>query len=436
GVWPSVGYLHLSCVNSQWHRLALSSVTKLKVENLWLTDRNSDASKWINSVNGWFGRYHGEHQRCFLESITLRIGLMRTNVPSIMDNIVDYCRFISLNLSCNFLGTEGARVIIQRLVMDEGRNTLASLNLSNNKIEDGAIVDLANALITNTSLHTLNLSMNYFSTRGITALFDTLAQHNQSLTDLNIEGMPINEAAASIANALRSNVASLSRPDCALTTLEINNNNLEDEGLFELCKLFRHNSSLTRLSMRSNNLTFCGVSHLCHALSFSNVQLRELDLSNNPLSSNAALYLGYLFDHCPNKTLQICRLRFCQIDGNGCQVISQALRSNTSLTYLDLNGNNIKPEGCRELATLISANQTLKTLKLGNNSIGNQGATYLAASLKDNKTLTSLDLENNDITICGAHQIIEALKVNDTLHDINLWVCNVPRNLRLFLKKS
>lgn len=47
-----------------------------------------------------------------------------------------------------------------------------------------------------------------------------------------------------------------------------------------------------------------------------------------------------------------CRLRDCNITGEGCVTLSKALRSNTHLKELDLKGNDLGEQGAKQLSDI------------------------------------------------------------------------------------
>ncbi|KAG0337115.1 hypothetical protein BG000_005814 [Podila horticola] len=69
---------------------------------------------------------------------------------------------------------------------------------------------------------------------------------------------------------------------------------------------------------------------------------------------------------------------------------------------------------------VLKTNSTLTTLNLGMNSIGDNGGLALAETLKINSTLTTLDLESNSIEDNGAQVLSDALKTNSTLTALKL----------------
>jgi Ran GTPase-activating protein (RanGAP) involved in mRNA processing and transport len=76
----------------------------------------------------------------------------------------------------------------------------------------------------------------------------------------------------------------------------------------------------------------------------------------------------------------------------------EGLKTNTTLTTLDLHGNDITEEGAKALAEMLQTKMTLTTLYLNNNNIKDEGAKALAEALQLHNTLTTLYLVRNQIT--------------------------------------
>ncbi|KAF9536368.1 hypothetical protein EC957_011235, partial [Mortierella hygrophila] len=108
------------------------------------------------------------------------------------------------------------------------------------------------------------------------------------------------------------------------------------------------------------------------------------------------------------------------VGSNGVQALSEALKTNKTLTTLDLAYNSIGPNGAQVLSEALKTNRTLINLDLSSNSIGSDGAKALAEALKTNKTLTTLDLAYNSIGLFGVQVLSEALKTNRTLINLDL----------------
>ena len=72
--------------------------------------------------------------------------------------------------------------------------------------------------------------------------------------------------------------------------------------------------------------------------------------------------------------------------------MSDSLKSNSTLTTLELDSTAIDDLGACMLSDSLKSNSSLTTLTLSNNPIDDLGFSALSDSLKSNSTLTKLDL--------------------------------------------
>jgi hypothetical protein len=117
----------------------------------------------------------------------------------------------------------------------------------------------------------------------------------------------------------------------------------------------------------------------------------------------------------PEGVLKLTRLKTEDI-----QDLAEALKTNKTITTLDLSHNTIDDEGARALADALKTNTTISTLDLRDNDIGDQGARTLSDALKTNTTISTLDLSDNDIGDQGARALSDALKINTTISTLDL----------------
>ena len=78
----------------------------------------------------------------------------------------------------------------------------------------------------------------------------------------------------------------------------------------------------------------------------------------------------------------------------GVAVVS-ALERNTTLTTLELNGNDLGKGFGVAVASALERNTTLTTLELGINRLGEVSGVAIAGALEKNTTLTKMDLDKN-----------------------------------------
>eukprot|EP00747_Dinoflagellata_sp_TGD_P169159 gnl/TRDRNA2_/TRDRNA2_197396_c0_seq1.p1 gnl/TRDRNA2_/TRDRNA2_197396_c0~~gnl/TRDRNA2_/TRDRNA2_197396_c0_seq1.p1 ORF type:complete len:264 (+),score=31.36 gnl/TRDRNA2_/TRDRNA2_197396_c0_seq1:83-874(+) len=168
-----------------------------------------------------------------------------------------------------------------------------------------------------------------------------------------------------MAAARFENAVALLLHDASVTTLDLGNSQLRDEGAQRLAVALERNASLTTLHLRINRVGDKGVEMLAAALEH-HASLMTLDLFYN------------------------------EIGDHGAESLAKVLEVSTSLTILHLGGNRIGDLGAEHLAAALEHNTSLTTLHLGSNRIGDKGAERLAAALEHNTSVTTLDLDGND----------------------------------------
>jgi Ran GTPase-activating protein (RanGAP) involved in mRNA processing and transport len=148
-----------------------------------------------------------------------------------------------------------------------------------------------------------------------------------------------------------------------------------------------------------------------HYISLSNIiKLMDPLEARDRLEQNDATVAMLNFWHPP-------------IGPGGAAIIAQALRDNTVLTHLYLNGNMIGVEGALAIADALRTNTVLTHLYLGDgNAIRDEGAIAIADALGDNprSALTELDLGENLIEFDGASAMADILERNVPLTTLYL----------------
>ncbi len=192
-----------------------------------------------------------------------------------------------------------------------------------------------------------------------------------------------------------------------LTELDLNNNNITDQGVSHLCDALKDvNCKLTEVNLNGNNITDQGVSHLCDALKDKNCKLTELNLADNKITDQGA---SHLCDALKDVNCKLTELNLAdnKITDQGVSHLCDALKDiNCKLTELNLDGNNntcITDQGVSHLCdALKNVNCKLTKLYLACNNITDQGVSHLCDALKSvNCKLTVLNLSYNNITNQG-----------------------------------
>ncbi|XP_076136096.1 NACHT, LRR and PYD domains-containing protein 3-like [Alosa pseudoharengus] len=102
---------------------------------------------------------------------------------------------------------------------------------------------------------------------------------------------------------------------------------------------------------------------LSSALKSGNSQLKELDLSSNPLRDSGVRLLSVGLEHT-KCSLEILRLAYCKLTDQSCEIVAAVLQSPNSLQQLDLSENDLGDLGIQLLSKgLSSSNCKIHTLR-------------------------------------------------------------------------
>jgi hypothetical protein len=143
------------------------------------------------------------------------------------------------------------------------------------------------------------------------------------------------------------------------------------------------------------------------------------DLSGKMDGNAGALILSNMLRS--NTTITKLYLSNNGIGDSGVLYLVEALQHNTSISQLHLDSNSIGDQGAKALFNFLKDNKRITTLSIHSNFLGDAGALVIADCLKENTTLTTLYLSNNSISNKGALAIADALRVNSKLTHLYLF---------------
>jgi len=129
--------------------------------------------------------------------------------------------------------------------------------------------------------------------------------------------------------------------------------------------------------------------------------------------------------------------KFLEYDPLRCYYFRVVLAKKYGVNFADsrvtLDGKNIRDEDLQNIGEALKANNTLTWLNLDRNNITDVQS--IGDVLKTNKTLKSLSLHNNNITDdSGIQSIIDGLKTNNTLNTLSLFDNQLSYNMKRQLK--
>lgn len=180
--------------------------------------------------------------------------------------------------------------------------------------------------------------------------------------------------------------------NACLRTLNISWNNIGDEGVNAISDALMANTTLESLNLGWNRITTTGRRNICcmtgpppatppgwaHRVALS---LSSIFIGVKKLAEVLKSY---------NNTLSSLYLQHNAITPEGAIALAEALRVNTNLTLLNLEHNLIGNDGACALGN--THNISLTALDVGWNAIGDKGACTIAEALKTNTSISLLNL--------------------------------------------
>ena len=215
-----------------------------------------------------------------------------------------------------------------------------------------------------------------------------------------------------------------------LEILELNLNDIGDEGALALAHSIESCISLHTLNLSSNSIGNDGAMAIVEAIVSKHDKNFNLYLWNNDITKYGA---DALFQIKENINMNSLTIDGRNIGSSGVAAAvanlkdegKDALNDFGNLLTLNLSCNSIGDIGAKKLAGAlkICSHIKLTSLNLSSNSIGSDGAKALADVLKHCTVLGTLDISDNDIRVAGVKALAGALKNCMDLHTLNI-ACN------------
>ena len=301
----------------------------------------------------------------------------------------------SLDLSSNGIGDSGAKALSDVLLVNA---TLTKLHLGWSKIGAKGTQYICEALARNNTLTSLDFSWNEIGGAGA-LFFSEALQSNKALNDLNLNFIQADERGAiCLFDALKHNTTLSTMDLSGLGAVVWSSQKFTRVPFYQLSDALKVNTTLSCLRLGQCGIRSHSDSQLFFTSLMDNKTLKELDL-NKPsarfkmppefLANNTALtHLNLSSSLCEdlsalasffealtvNSTLTTLKLReFQVVDSNGsvstigdseCELISETLKVNTTLTELDLSVNSIDEVGIKCIMEALKVNNSLKLLDL------------------------------------------------------------------------
>ncbi|XP_073098189.1 leucine-rich repeat-containing protein 74A isoform X2 [Manis javanica] len=269
--------------------------------------------------------------------------------------------------ACKLVGVVPASSFIQNMEK-------SYMNLNHRGLGPNGTKAIAIALVSNMTVHTLELADNCIMEEGVLSLVEML-QENYYLQEMNISDNNLGLKEAHIISEF------LQRNTSSLLTLQLAGNNFKDES----AELFSQALSI-------------------------NYRIKTLDLSHNQFSDKGGEHLGQMLGF--NVGLKSLNLSWNHFHIRGAEALCSGLRANGTLKKLDLSMNGFGNKGAAALGEVLRLNNTLAYLDLSNNDISNEGVSKISRGLEFNEHLRVLKLFLNPLSMDGALLLILAIKRN------------------------
>jgi Ran GTPase-activating protein (RanGAP) involved in mRNA processing and transport len=326
---------------------------------------------------------------------------------------------LDLNLSVNEIGNEGVIAIANSLReddMEHGHCYLKRLSLEWSQITDEGASHLAKCLEKNSKLTYLNIAHNKIGSQGAVQLANTF-KINFTLKEVFFHDNNMDDEGA------KAFSLALEQKNCHIETFTWDKNTLlTSKGEFKLSHVFQYRESLkTWLSDLEDNLrqdqcpsvnwwslpnnvratiTDLEVSFLVHTLGKYNPErLQSIWLAGQHISDESIVQLCRIY-LAENPSLQRFYLKNVNLESAGINAISQALCTNSNLRVLSISNCGLTAlAGAGVLAIALKHNSTIQRINLQGNDIGDEGFRMLWDAIRrPHPSIISLNVSNNQLT--------------------------------------
>eukprot|EP00935_MAST-01C_sp_MAST-1C-sp1_P000186 g186.t1 len=306
---------------------------------------------------------------------------------------------IEVVLRNDYLGVGGA-IIVGAWISHRDNGAMVKFDVSNNDIRAGGGKALGDALKDNQVLQELNIASNKLN-----------LQDNTKFSDTDMSGV------IAISNAIPTMGA--------LATITFGDTFDHDkDGTVTL------STSMTEADFSSKNLGPSGAVHIVAAFFPKCQVMTKLDISSN---------------YKPEEGLTLRAQGYSNKSAEFIKPIAEMLKTNTTVTELNVSSNWLNAEAGRVLSDAISANRALTTLNMSANKLTrgklkanphtsdsywvSQDSSYesdmsgviaLADGIKNNGALVKFDISSNCLCEKGTKALAEALKGNQIMSELNI----------------
>uniref|UniRef100_A0A2K5UP14 NLR family pyrin domain containing 14 n=1 Tax=Macaca fascicularis TaxID=9541 RepID=A0A2K5UP14_MACFA len=301
------------------------------------------------------------HPNCKLQKLLLKCITFPDGCQDISTSLIHNQNLMHLDLKGSDIGDNGVKSLCEALKHPECK--LQTLSLESCGLTEAGCEDLSLALISNKKLTHLCLADNVLGDGGVKLMSDALQHAQCTLQSLVLRHCHFTSLSSEyLSTSLLHNKS--------LTHLDLGSNWLQDNGMKLLCDVFRHPScNLQDLELMGCVLTNACCQDLASVIVY-NPNLRSLDLGNNNLQDDGMKILCDALRY-PNCNIQRLGLEYCGLTSLCCQDLSSALICNQRLIKMNLTQNTLGYEGIMKLYKVLKSPKCkLQVLGIFSHSLG------------------------------------------------------------------
>jgi len=337
------------------------------------------------------------------------------------DSLEENLTLENLNLSWNYISEDAIKAITNKLISKKDKINLRIINLNRCKISDRSCIYLGNLLKANLKLDELNLNENNISSNGLRYISEGLKynhhiktisfEYNKKIGDIGIyhftNSLKYNKSFRDLilknliyGNMSFENISTLlSINHQHLMNLNISNNYISSQGIELISNSLEINNRLKSVSFDYCGLKSDGISMIFDSLSRNkHSQIYFVSVEGNIFDISSAYSLSNLLKN-ENKTIKNLVLKNCQIKTEVAKIVFKSLNITSDLFVLDISRNFIEDDAVNELSLALKNNTKLNYLYLNGNNITDLGIVKICESLRANKNFELTMIEIGDMNI-------------------------------------
>jgi Ran GTPase-activating protein (RanGAP) involved in mRNA processing and transport len=274
---------------------------------------------------------------------------------------------------------------VQLKLMLRNNNTVQSLLLSCNHIDNDQFREIASGLYRNSTIKELDLANNHLHGLDASIILRSLLQRNRGIRQLDLSRNHFGGT-----QGMRSLTEGLSR-NSTLHELVLSSLRIMDDDLLVLLSGLQLRSPLKAVALSNNLIGPTGVGHVIRVLQQGGVE--TVVLSNNRRIGSAGARLLATHLSTPECRLKVLCLDGTEMGDEGLQALASALEQNRTLEYLSIDDIFFSSAGLRSLAGSLPQMKKLVRLDFHwNPTLPESPPQELLDALRNNTSLVQVDI--------------------------------------------